>query len=252
MRNFKVLFLLLVCGLASSFPAVAAGDVVILCYHTFLGTHTSSMDFSPEEMGIDLDKIASLGYKFVTLDDAIAGKIEGKANIVITIDDGNHSIVEAYQTVFKPRGIQPELFIYPAIIGHDKFALTWEQLKNLTASGCGLGAHGYHHEYLSPTAFKKDERKFLDEIEKPAASFSAHIGSVPRLFAYPFAIGSPQAEAALAKEGYTWAFLGDDKVVPVHFDDASLDRYAVPRTIVYRWSFPLVLKALKANIDAKQ
>ena len=26
-----------------------------------------------------------MGYKFVSLDDAIAGKIEGKANIVVTI-----------------------------------------------------------------------------------------------------------------------------------------------------------------------
>lgn len=252
MRYIRVVLLTLACGLFCVLPAAAAGDVIILCYHTFLGTHTSSLDFSPAEMAADMNKIAALGYRFVTLEDAIAGKVEGSGNVVITIDDGNHSIYQAYRDVFEPRGIKPELFVYPAIISHRKFAATWEQLKEMEQAGCGIGAHGFYHEYLSPIAFERNEKKCLIEIDRPAAMLEKHLGVRPLLFAYPFGEGSPRAEAALKQAGYTWAFLGDTKVVPVRLDSPTLDRYAVPRTIVYRWSFPDVFRALRKHLEATE
>ena len=65
---------------------------------------------------------------------------------------------------------------------------------------------------------------------------------------YPF--GSVlTGEKELSREGYTWAFLAGSEVDPVHFDDNSLDRYAVPRTIVYHWNFSQILAALKKNLN---
>jgi peptidoglycan/xylan/chitin deacetylase (PgdA/CDA1 family) len=232
------------------FPLAAAGKVVILDYHTFLGGKKSNIDYSEQEVGEDLDTLKAMGYKFVSLDDAIAGKIEGSANIVITIDDGNHTIYPAFKDVFEPRGIKPFLFVYPAIIkGHVRYALTPEKLKELAASGCGVGAHGYHHNPVTDKAWDKDPKDFMHEIKLPGPALATILEApAPTKFAYPFGVFSKRAEDALAVAGYSWAFAADGNVVQVSFGDPALDHMAVPRTITYRYNRKGLLRELQKLI----
>jgi peptidoglycan/xylan/chitin deacetylase (PgdA/CDA1 family) len=226
----------------------AESQVVILTYHTFLGSKTSSLDFSTDELARQMDKLSALGYRFVSLDEFLSGRIEGRANILVTIDDGNRSDYPAYAKVLAKRGIRPVIFAYPGVIGRTKFALTKEQLKELADSGCAIGAHGYYHEYLSPKAFAKNRAKCLIEIERPARALGSIVGKPIRTFAYPFGESSPEAEELLAKQGYEWAFTAIDHLSPVDLESASLDHFAVPRTIVYHWNFPLILNGLAKRL----
>lgn len=89
-RNSVLLLLLLF--IIAPWTFSANNQVIILVYHTFLGAHTSSLDFSKEEFIQQLDKIAQYGFHWVSLDDAVAGNVQGSKNIVMTIDDGNHSV----------------------------------------------------------------------------------------------------------------------------------------------------------------
>jgi peptidoglycan/xylan/chitin deacetylase (PgdA/CDA1 family) len=232
------------------FSLTAEGKVVILDYHTFLGNGKSNIDYSEKELGEDLDAMTAMGYKFVSLDDAIAGKIEGSANIVITIDDGNHTIYPAVKHVFEPRGIKPFLFVYPAIVkGHVRYALTPEQLKELAADGCGVGAHGYHHNPVTDKAWEKDPKDFMHEIKLPGPALAQILqGPQPTKFAYPFGVYSKRAQEALGDAGYTWAFAADGNVVQVSFDDPALDHMAVPRTITYRYNRKGLLRELQKLI----
>jgi len=231
-------------------PLAAAGKVVILDYHTFLGNGKSNIDYSEKELAEDLDELTAMGYKFVSLDDAIAGKIEGKANIVITIDDGNHTVFPAFKDVFEPRGIKPYLFVYPAIVmGHVRYALTPEKIKLLVAAGCGVGAHGYYHNAVTDKTYARDPKGFMTEIKRPGPAIAKMLGAAPSTFAYPFGVYSQRAEEALSAAGYSWAFAADEKVKYVSFDDSSLDRMAVPRTITYRYQRKALLKALKKLLD---
>ncbi len=218
MKRFHLAALFLVALLGSSRRLAAEGSVIILDYHTFLGTGKSNLDYSEEELGAELDEIRAMGYKFVSLDDAIAGRIEGKANIVVTIDDGNHTIFSAFNNVFEPRGVKPYLFVYPAIIkGHVRYALTPERLQVLAQAGCGIGAHGYHHNPVTDKAWLKDPKDFMTEIRRPGPALAKILGVAPTMFAYPFGVYSRRAEDDLAAEGYSWAFAGDDQVRPVAF-----------------------------------
>jgi peptidoglycan/xylan/chitin deacetylase (PgdA/CDA1 family) len=232
------------------FALAAEGKVVILDYHTFLGTGVSNIDYSEKELAEDLDTMTAMGYKFVSLDDAIAGKIEGTANIVITIDDGNHTIYHAVKHVFEPRGIKPFLFVYPAIVkGHVRYALTPEQLKDLAADGCEVGAHGYHHNPITDKAWDKDPKDFMHEIQLPGPALAKILNApAPTMFAYPFGVFSKRAQDELTKAGYTWAFAADGNVVQVSFDDPKLDRMAVPRTITYRYNRKGLLRELQKLI----
>lgn len=225
----------------------AEGDVIILDYHSFLGSGRSSLDYSLADMGAQLDHMRELGYKFVTLDDAIAGRVQGTANIAITIDDGNRSDYEAYKRVFEERGIKPELFIYPFVVGRTTFALMPEQLQELARDGCGVGAHGFFHEYMSAKAYERDPGKVMIEVKRPAPALRKLLGRRPQLFAYPFGYGCPPVEEALREAGYEWAFTAGDTIVPVDFSDPKLDHYAVPRTIVYHWNRTRIFSYLAAR-----
>jgi peptidoglycan/xylan/chitin deacetylase (PgdA/CDA1 family) len=231
-------------------PLSATGKAVILDYHSFLGTGKSGLDYSEKELGDQLDAISALGYKFVSLDDAVAGRIEGSANIVVTIDDGNHSVYRAVKDVFEPRGIKPFLFIYPAVVmGRSRYALSAEQLKELAADGCGIGAHGFYHNPMSEKALARNPKSFEVEIKRPGPALEKILGARPTLFAYPFGVYAKRAEEELAENGYGWAFAADDKIRQVSFDDPALDRMAVPRTITYRYLRKPLLAALKHFLD---
>jgi peptidoglycan/xylan/chitin deacetylase (PgdA/CDA1 family) len=228
-------------------PLAAEGKVIILDFHTFLGTGISNIDYSEKELADELDAMRAMGYRFVSLEDAIAGKVEGVANIVITIDDGNHTIYQAFKDVLEPRGIKPFLFIYPAIVlGHVRYALTPEQIRLLAQAGCGIGAHGYHHNPVTDKAWARNPKDFMREIEKPGPALARILGGPPpTMFAYPFGVYSSRAEDALKAAGYSWAFAGDDKVRQVDFADPQLDHMAVPRTITYRYARNEFMRELK-------
>ena len=66
----------------------------------------------------------AMGYRFVRLEDALAGRISGTNNLVLTIDDGNHSVYPMVKHVLAPRRIPAFLFVYPGIIDSRRFAFT--------------------------------------------------------------------------------------------------------------------------------
>lgn len=250
MQRLKLAALVLACSLAFVRTAVSEGTVIILDYHTFLGSGKSNLDYSEQELADQLDGMTAMGYKFVSLDDAIAGRIEGKANIVVTIDDGNHTIFQAFKDVFEPRGIKPYLFVYPAIVlGHVRYALTPERLQALAQAGCGIGAHGYHHDPVTEKSWAKNPKDFMTEILRPGPALAKILGTAPTMFAYPFGVFSQRAEEALSAAGYSWAFAADDQVRPVSFDDPNLDHFAVPRTITYRYNCKNLVSSLRKYLD---
>jgi len=223
---------------------VASGKVLILDYHSFLGTK-SSLDWKLDDFGLQLDRMRSLGYKLVSLSDALAGNIDGDDNIAITIDDGNHSIWQAAELVLLPKAVPTELFIYPSVIGNVVHFLTKEQLVTLAGEGFGIGAHGYHHVPMSDIAWRRDPKTVRIEVMKPAGLLESILGKRPYFFAYPYGVAGSDARELVKREGYTWAFLASDKFVFVDPADPSLDHWAVPRTIVYHWNYAALSRFLE-------
>lgn len=236
-------------GSAGDAARRGGGSVVILDYHTFLGKKGDNLDFSPAELASQLDAMSALGYRFVSLEDAIGGRIEGRANIAVTIDDGNHSVYRACLEVLLPRGIRPTLFIYPAIVlSRVDYALTPEELTGLLREGCGIGAHGYNHNPLSDRAWAKSRKEYWNEVALPAQAIAGITGSVPVIYAYPFGKASARAKKDLAEADYEWAFTADADFGPIDFAAPDLDPMAVHRTIVYRYNYPKILKALADHL----
>jgi peptidoglycan/xylan/chitin deacetylase (PgdA/CDA1 family) len=220
-------------------------EFIILDYHTFLGNGASSIDFSLKEFADQLDLLAASGFRFVRLEDALSGHIEGKNNVVITIDDGHRTVYDAFFKVLKPRGITPFLFIYPAIVENRvRYALSPEQLKALVKAGCGVGAHGYNHSSLSENSWKKDYVQFYREIKLPGPALEKLTGIRPDLYAYPFGVRSDRAAELLPDYGYSRIFTADEAIHPISPNDPELDPLALPRTIMYRGYSSMVLNSM--------
>ena len=243
MFKFLVVFLLL-CPMM----LFSQGEVFVLCYHTFLDKKKVDTDISPADFERHLSEIESIGYRFVSMEDIYLNRISGKKNILLTIDDGNHSIKNIYESILIKKGIKPVLFISPAIIGKVKYALKSEDLKQYQDSGATLGGHGYYHMYVNEKLYNDDRSTFNREIYYSKKWLDEVSGRETRIYAYPFGVFSPVTKEHLIKAGFRASFSlrrGYMKV-PIYMND---DLFDLPRWMVTKRSWPEIISKLKRDAN---
>jgi len=218
---------------------------LVLCWHTFLGKEQFDTDFTLTEFAAQLDAIRALGYSFPTVDDFLAGRIRGGRNVIVTIDDGNHSIPAAIDKVLSPRGIVPTLFVYPAVLGTTDFSITDTELAALVARGIPAGAHGYHHLRVTEALYRESPKEFMQEIYKAKDRAEALSRSPILAYAYPYGALSPRTVAEVDKAGYAAGFAVGPGFV---FANKDLDRlYELPRLVVLRSAWKDIYALLQRN-----
>jgi len=229
--------------------ASAMGDrAFILCWHTFLGIPSLDTDFSKAEAGAQLDALLALGYRFVDLEDALAGRIEGRLNLVATMDDGHRSVPDGVEAVFLPRGIRPALFVYPAIIGNIPSAMDDAALHRLQKSGCAVGAHGYHHLFVTEELWEKDREEFKKEIYKAKDKTEALSRLPVLMYAYPYGAYSPVTITEVKKAGYAWGLTAGRGFV--YAEEALNSPFEIPRIVVTRANWKEIYSFLERNAQS--
>lgn len=182
------------------------GSVFVLCYHSFLGSSKAPTDVSIQELKKQLEHLQRNGFRFVTFSQIEKGLVKGRKNILISIDDGNHSIIDANDKVFRPMGIKPLLGIYPNLIGKRDYALDWTELKRLSDDGFDIAAHGYYHLPLSDKFYNSNPKGFTDEIFKSRKMLHERLGRNIDVFIYPSGARNDQAKKMLKDAGYKYSF----------------------------------------------
>lgn len=217
----------------------------VLCWHTFLGRPEIPTDFSLAELGKQIDALLALGYRFISVEDLLFGRVQGSRNLVATLDDGHRTVLAAYQKVFAIRGIVPALFVYPSVIGSTNYSMDESQLRALRDSGCLIGAHGYHHLYVTEALYRSDRAMFEKEIFGAKTKVATQADFPVYVYAYPYGALSPITKAEVSRAGYAYAFSVKDGFV---FADPRLnDPYELPRTVVTRDNWPQVYGFLQRN-----
>lgn len=222
------------------------GEVFVLCYHTFLDKKKVDTDISPAEFERHINEIESIGYRFVSMEDIYLNRVYGKKNVLLTIDDGNHSVKNIYESVLIKKGIKPVLFISPAIIGKVKYALKTDDLKYYQDCGATLGSHGYYHMYVNEKLYNDDRATFNREIYHSKKWLDQVSGRETRIYAYPFGVFSPVTKEHLIKAGFRASFSlrrGYMKV-PIYMND---DLFDLPRWMVTKRSWPEIINKLKRD-----
>jgi peptidoglycan/xylan/chitin deacetylase (PgdA/CDA1 family) len=202
-----LVLVILLCLTGIRTPAYAADQkVFVLCYHSFLGNKKFAGDISMQELRSQMDYFQSKGFHLISYADLLKSSVTGTQNLLLVIDDGNQSVYQAYQEILKPRHIKPILAIYPSIIGKKSFALTWDQLKELSKDGCDIAAHGYHHELMNQKFYDKDKKGFLREIYDSKATLEKNLNKKITIFVYPNGVRSDITKKTLKEAGYSYAF----------------------------------------------
>lgn len=218
---------------------------LVLCWHSFLGDPSFDTDFSLAELGRQLDSLISLGYHFPSLEELLYGRIRGSRNIVVTLDDGHRTVPAAIEKVFRPRGIEPALFVYPAVIGTTSFSMDDGSLNHYASLGIPVGAHGYHHLYVTEELFKSDPEAFNREIYKAKEKTETLSGRSVLVYAYPFGALSPRTKEELRAAGYAFGF--SVKSGFVYADPSLNDPYELPRLVVTRSNWNEIYAMLERN-----
>src|SRR5581483_1707996 len=124
------------CG---STPQAQSG-IPILTYHRFDPTTPGPTTVTTATFLSQLDTLTEQGYSVVPLGDVtdiLLGKTEpgGRPMAAITVDDGHRSVYTVLFPIIRQRRIPVTLFIYPSAISNASYALTWDEIREMLASG---------------------------------------------------------------------------------------------------------------------
>ncbi len=250
MRTDKYSAYLLVVALLCSFSLLGWSDahatqdkVFALCYHSFLGNKRFAGDISLHDLMTQMDFFRDRGFRFVTLAETLNGSVKGSRNILVVIDDGNESVYRAYHDIFKPRHIQPVLAIYPNIIGKKAYAMTWEQLMELSRHGCEIASHGYYHLHLNQELYDRDKEAFIKEIKGSKELLEKKLKVKVLAMAYPNGIHGEITKKILKEAGYRCAFTIRWGALNSPMA-ANKDPFELPRYMVYQDNWGMISNSI--------
>lgn len=230
-------------------PAASASTdgFYVLCYHA-IKEKKDPYSLSPETFKKNIEQLQQSGFTFITFDDVKNGRIKGNKNILVTIDDGNESVWDAYYRIMKPAGIKPVLGIYPAIIGKRKYVMTWEQVAKLKDEGCYIAAHGYNHMFLSSKYYKEDIVQFKKEIYLSKKVLEQKLGITIDAMVYPFGVHSDESLAMMKDAGYRYGFTLDQKKVRIPIEDG----FHIPRYMMTKPAYKGIMAHLIKHADKEE
>jgi len=156
----------------------------------------------------------------------------GAPAAAITVDDGHRSVyTEMFLLILKHR-VPVTLFIYPSAISSASYALTWEQIRQMQASGL---VEVQSHTYWHPN-FHKERARLSDaeykafvavQLARSKEVLQNRLGIRVVALAWPFGIHDLYLEEAARRAGYETAFAYEGG--PAH---VGCDMLAIPRISV--------------------
>lgn len=207
-------WLALASGAAPAPPRDRRINIPILVYHRvtcLMGDPTrmdERMSVSPEDFARQMQQLRDEGYTPIALEDARAA-LDGSTTlppkpIAITFDDGWITQYTEAVPVLRRLGFKATFFIFADAIGTPDH-MTWEQVRELRASGMEIGSHTLSHARLpgvDPWPMWKELAWSKDRIEH-------ELNEPIDLLAYPFGEYDPQAIEAALRAGYHVAVTTD-------------------------------------------
>jgi peptidoglycan/xylan/chitin deacetylase (PgdA/CDA1 family) len=156
------------------------------------------------------------GYRVIPLRqlvDYYRGKAPAPApkSVVIVEDDAHKSVYSHMLPIIRKYHYPVTIFCYPSAISNAKYALTWDQLRELKKTGLfDVQSHTYWHPN-----FKKERKKLtpqaLDafvttQLKKSKAKLETELGGKVDLLAWPFGIYDDYLLKKAVETGYVATF----------------------------------------------
>jgi len=215
--------------------------IPVLCYHQF-GEHVSStLTVSTATLEAQLRSIVDGGFTAVSAHQLVEqrlglGPTVPDRSVVLTIDDGYKSIYSVFFPLAVKYRMRATIFIYPSAISLLPFALTWEEISEMKASGLiDVQSHSYTHpnlpleEHVLPgPAFDQFIRR---ELVLSRQVIEAHVAGSCDLLAWPYGLYDAELKEDARRAGYIAAFGTGRRPASQNDDLMALPRYIITEHI---------------------
>ena len=217
-------------------PAASQGvNVPILLYHRFGPTVADGMTMKTSVFEEHLKYLRDNGYKVIRLQQLVdwylkKGPPPGPKSVVICEDDAHKSVYSDMLPLAQKYNVPVTVFIYPSAVSNAKYAMTWDQLRELKKSGL-FDFQG--HTFWHPN-FKRDKKKMKPaefeksvtvQLTKSKARIEKELGVKVEMLAWPFGIYDDYLLKRAAESGYVATFTIEQRHASAAENVAKLPRY---------------------------
>lgn len=206
---------LILSGPAAS-GAAAEGGVPILLYHRFGPVAADGMTVTTPLFESHLKTLREKGYRIIPLralmEMLFGGGIPADSrDVVLAADDAHLSVYTTAYPLLRKYDAPMTLFIYPSAVSNASYAMRWEHLRELQASGLfAFQSHTFWHPNFKKERARLDPAEFDRFVDRQLALSKAKIekelGVAVDLLAWPFGIFDADLMARAAAAGYRAAF----------------------------------------------
>lgn len=216
LRVFIHLFLLL-CLSSSAFAAhVPEVSVPILLYHRFGPVVADGMTITTPVFEAQMKYLHDNGYTVIPLRQLVQwyqgkGVTPAPKSVVIVEDDAHKSVYSDMLPIIRKYRYPVTVFVYPSAISNAKYAMTWDQLRELKKTGLfDMQSHTYWHPN-----FKREKRKLssvdydklvMEQLLKSRKKIEHEVGGPVDLLAWPFGIYDDRLLKKAQEAGYISTF----------------------------------------------
>ena len=222
-------------GFARGAEPDSSGGVPILLYHRFGSVVADSMTVKTSVFASHLEYLQANGFTVIPLrrlTDYIAGKAPPPParSVVITADDGHESVFTDMFPLVSRYHIPITLFIYPSAISNAKYAMTWQQLREMRDSGLvDIESHTYWH----PNFKKEKKRLSVDayedfvhmQLSKSKEVLEQRLGIHVDMLAWPYGIYDDELIKDARQLGYSAGFTMERRPAELSDNLMTLPRY---------------------------
>ncbi len=187
--------------------------IPILTYHRFAEECSSPLCMPSRTFDRQMRYLKENGYHVITAEELFAfleyRRGLPQKSVLITMDDGYRSVYNVAYPILQKYGFKATIFIYTSFVGVSKMAITWDQLKEMKASGFTIGSHTVYHTDLTQPKEDETEQAFLARIKEELFGskkiIDRKLDQNTYLLAYPFGYYDQRSIQVARNAGYKFA-----------------------------------------------
>jgi peptidoglycan/xylan/chitin deacetylase (PgdA/CDA1 family) len=187
--------------------------VPILTYHNLGEQAKGRLVLAAASFREQMRYLKTNGYRVVSLADFVEftrlNRQLPQRAVVLTFDDGYRAFKDHAYPVLKELGFTATLFIYTDWVGAGRGALSWSDLRELSAEGFDIQAHTKTHADLRRAQGETEAqyaRRMHAELEQPQELFNKNLGRRSQILAYPYGRWEEGLLPKVKEYGYIAAF----------------------------------------------
>lgn len=215
--------------------------VAVLLYHRFAAVATNAMTVTPSTFESQLSYLKSHGYAVIPLRELVAyrlgkGPPPAKCSVALVADDDHRSIYTEMFPLARRYRVPVTLFVYPSAISNASYAMTWEQLREMKASGLfDVQSQTYWHPNFKAEKRRRlppDYERFVEtQLVRSKETLEARLGGAVDMLAWPFGIYDDELVRLARKAGYVAGFTLERRHVGASDNPMAMPRYLVTESL---------------------